>query len=321
MNMSETVLFVDDEENILNALSRVFVDMELDSIFCSSPLKAVEICTGRQVALVVSDNMMPEMYGVELLAKVKEISPLTTRILMTAYADLSTALQAINSGEVFRFIVKPWQEDDLLRSVSEGVARHRIMASLYREDEAVLRSLAQTIELKDLYTRGHCDRVANHALAIADLMGLDDSNKRAIRHGSWLHDCGKIGVPEAILNSTERLTTQEFDTMRHHPEWGALVAEQAMLPGMVINIIRHHHENFDGSGYPDGKAGEAIPVEARIVAVADVFDALTSNRSYRSALQYDEACSILSDLKGTRLDPLLVELFIESLKMSRTPAP
>lgn len=311
--MSETILFVDDEQNILHALQRVFVDSNLQILTTSNPLQAIDICRSRQVAVVVSDNMMPEMRGVELLAELKKVSPQTVKILMTAYADLPTALQAINSGEVYRFIVKPWQEQELVQAISESIARSRILAALERENEAILRSLAQTIELKDLYTRGHCERVADYALTIAGKLDLPEPLSREIRHGSWLHDCGKIGVPETILNSSGKLSDQEFATIRLHPDWGASVAEQASLPVTVVNIIRFHHERYDGNGYPLGLQGEDIPLEARIVAVADVFDALTTDRPYKQAFTFEQARKILTELKGTSLDPCLVELFLTTI--------
>lgn len=309
--MSETVLFVDDEENILNSLRRVFADSNLNARFLANPLEALNLCRHEPVALVVSDNMMPQMQGVEFLHQLKEFAPDTVKILMTAYADLATALQAINGGEVFRFIVKPWQEDELLRAVGEGVARYRVLRSMKREDEAVLKSLAQTIELKDHYTRGHCDRVAGYALMIADRLDLNEELCRDIRHGSWLHDCGKIGVPEAILNGSGKLDEKEFSTIRMHPEWGAEVAEQAKLSSTVINIIRHHHERFDGSGYPAGLEGELIPLEARIVAVADIYDALTTDRPYHRACDNRSARGIIASMSGSSLDPQLVKLFME----------
>ncbi|HEX9022811.1 MAG TPA: HD domain-containing phosphohydrolase, partial [Geobacteraceae bacterium] len=128
--------------------------------------------------------------------------------------------------------------------------------------------------------------------------------------GSWLHDCGKIGVPEAILNSPNSLSDTEWETIRKHPAWGADVARQARLPQSVVNIIMFHHERWDGGGYPSGAAGNEIPLEARIVTVADVFDAMTSDRPYRKALPRDKARTILASLAGKMLDPQLTELFL-----------
>lgn len=311
--MSESILFVDDEQHVLNALQRVFSESGLEAFSTRSPIDALELCRSKKFAVIVSDNMMPEMKGIELLTRIKEESPETVKCLLTAHADLDTALQAINSGEVFRFIVKPWRNEELYQAVSEGIARFRIWDALRQHKESVLHSLTETIELKDHYTRGHCNRVADHALRICELLKLPSTTSREIFYGSWLHDCGKIGVPEAILNSTGMLSEQEMIVVRKHPEWGANVAQQANLSPTLINIIRHHHERFDGTGYPFGLKGVSIPLEARIVAVADVFDALTTDRPYKPAMSLAKAHKLMGDMRGNHLEGRLVDLFFQTL--------
>ncbi|MEK7365939.1 MAG: HD domain-containing phosphohydrolase, partial [Candidatus Deferrimicrobiota bacterium] len=278
--MDDAVLLVDDEANILNALARLFLDRDVRVLRAGNGEEALGIVRREPVAVVVSDNLMPGMRGVELLSRVRDQSPDTARVLLTGYADLSTAIEAINRGEVFRFHVKPWVDEEIVRTVEEGVRRYQLVRSLRDGDEATLRSIAQTIELKDPYTRGHCDRVAAFALKIAEALGLPEGTRRAIKHGSWLHDCGKIGVPEAILNCPGKLSAADFEVVKKHPGWGAEVGRQANLPEEVINIILYHHERFDGRGYPTGAKGTEIPLEARIVAVADVFDAMSTDRPY-----------------------------------------
>jgi putative nucleotidyltransferase with HDIG domain len=306
-----SVLFVDDEEKILHAVERVFLGSDLHIRCIGTPGEALALMESEEVAVVVSDQQMPEMSGSELLDRVRERSPQTVRILMTGYADLATAVEAINRNEVYRFILKPWDNDELLKAVRSGVARHQTLSALHREDEAILRSLAQTIELKDPYTRGHCDRVAKYAVLIGTALGLAPAMLGDIRYGGWLHDCGKIGVPEAILNFAGKLSNNDFDTVKKHPLWGAEVARQARLSEVVVNIIQYHHEHFDGSGYPYGLAGGRIPLEARIVAVADVYDALTTDRPYRQGSLPAQAMTVLRSLQGTLLDPELVGLFTE----------
>ena len=188
------------------------------------------------------------------------------------------------------------------------------MQSLKKGDEYALYSLAQTIELKDAYTKGHCDRVAKYALAIADVLGLEDTLKEHIRQGSWLHDCGKIGVPEAILNYNGPLSSEQMDIIKKHPCWGADVVRLAHLSETVVNIILYHHEHYDGTGYPVGLKGEDIPLEARIVNVADVFDALTSERPYRGRMAREKAIEILIDNKNTCSDPSITDIFIDLLE-------
>ncbi|MEW6489456.1 MAG: response regulator, partial [Thermodesulfobacteriota bacterium] len=188
------MLFVDDESNILHSLRRLFRHEPLRVLQASSGEEALGLLRDHDVAVLVSDNRMPGMGGIELLARAGGASPDTVKILLTGYADLETALAAINRGEVFRFVTKPWEDGELKRAVAEAVERHRLARALRDADEGKLLSLAQAIELKDAYTRGHCDRVALYALRIVEGLALGDDLKCQIRYGSWLHDCGKIGV-------------------------------------------------------------------------------------------------------------------------------
>lgn len=308
--MAETVLFVDDEEYVLNAVERIFIGSAWRVLRAASAEEALHIFGNEEIAVLVSDNLMPGIKGVELLSRVKSIAPDTVKILMTGHADIPTAIEAINRGEVFRFVEKPWDNAILINTVTEGIERYRLLRSLRINDEAVTRSIAQTIELKDPYTRGHCDRVAEYALLLAKKMGLSGEMEKGIVYGSWLHDCGKIGVSEAILNSPDSLTEKEWIILRQHPAWGAEVARQAELSPVVINIIQSHHERWDGEGYPSGVAGWEIPLEARIVAIADVFDALTSDRPYRKAFTQGESRKIMAGIAGTMLDPEITKLFL-----------
>ena len=310
--MHNAVLVVDDP-NILNSLTPLLRERGVRALRAGNGEEALKIVRKRPVAVVVSDNLMPGIRGVELLSRVRDVSPDTVRVLLTGYADLPTAIEAINRGEVFRFHVKPWVDEEIVHTVEEGVRRYQVVRSLRHGDEATLRSIAQTIELKDPYTRGHCDRVAAFALKIAEGLGLPEETRRAIKHGSWLHDCGKIGVPEAILNCPGRLSAADFDVVKKHPGWGADVGRQANLPEEVINIILYHHERFDGRGYPTGAKGMEIPLEARIVAVADVFDAMSTDRPYAKGYEQAEAIRVMGVLRGASLDPQLVDLFLAGL--------
>ncbi len=307
--MADNVLFVDDEENILNSIKRLFADNDIRILSAANAQEAVKLLKREDVSVIVTDNLMPGMKGLELLSKVKEISPDTVKILMTAHADLATAIDAINNGEVFRFIVKPWENNVFINIVEDGINRYRVAQSLKKADEATLLSLAQTIELKDPYTRGHCDRVAGYAMMIAESLNLSERTKKEIKHGSWLHDCGKIGVPEEILNYNGRLDEKGYEIIKKHPQWGADVARKAQLSKEVINIILYHHERYDGLGYPSGISGNNIPLEARIVSIADVFDALTTDRPYRKGYNMEKTLSIIESMKGNDLDPELVDTF------------
>ncbi|MBI5056599.1 MAG: response regulator [Nitrospirae bacterium] len=308
--MSDTVLFVDDDEYILNSIDRLFAHNGITILRAANANEALDFFSKLEIAVIITDNQMPGMRGTELLAKVKEVSPDTLKILMTAHGDLSIAVDAINKGEVFRFIMKPWDDDALLQTVQESVKRYQIIKSLKRDDESILLSLAQTIELKDAYTRGHCERVAEYALIIADALSLSDNRKKDLLYGSWLHDCGKIGIPESILNKKCPLEHEEFEIIKHHPGWGADVVRQARLSESVVKIILHHHERYDGSGYPAGLKKTDIPLDARIVTVADIFDALTSDRPYRDRYSEEKAINIMQSMKSNILDPEIVDVFL-----------
>jgi len=315
----ETILFVDDDRNYLAYTSGLFQGRGLNILSASSALEALAIVENQAVSVVVSDNEMPGMQGIELLSRIKEVSPHTVKIMMTGSADLSTTLAAINSGEVFRFVLKPWKKAEMLRAVKDGIRRYRVLQSLKREDEFILHSLAQTIELKDASTKGHCDRVATLALMIAERLGISEEIRQEIRYGSWLHDCGKIGVPEAILNAERQLTEEEFAIVMKHPEWGCEVVRKANLSKTVQDIVLYHHERYDGKGYPFMLDGDRIPLEARIVATADICDALTMDRPYRKGFSREEVICTMTRMKGTNLEPKLVKILFELLAESTEP--
>jgi putative two-component system response regulator len=311
--VDNTVLLVGDEANLLNALSHLFLDRDVRVLRAGGAEEALGIVRREPVAVVVSDHLTPGMRGVELLCRVRDLSPDTVRVLLTENADLPAATEAIHRGEVFRALAKPWADEEIVRTVEEGMRRYQVVRSLRDGDDDALRSIAQTIELRDPYTREHCDRVAAFALKIAEGLGLPEETRRAIKLGSWLHDCGKIGVPEAILNYPGKLSAEEFDLVKKHPGWGAEIGRQANLPGEVVNIILCHHERFDGKGYPAGSKGTEIPLEARIVAVADVFDSMSTDRPYAMGYDREEAMRVVGVLRGAAFDPQLVDIFLAGL--------
>lgn len=312
--MNRTVLFVDDEVNVLKAVKRLFLDENVEVVTAESSEAALDFMRSQPVAVIVSDNRMPQMNGIEFLERAKLLVPESIRILMTGYADMQAAIDAINRSEVHRFITKPWDDVALKTIIIEALERYNVITTLRSANEATLLSLAQTIELKDPYTRGHCDRVAHYAVSTAERLGLSEEDRRHIRHGSWLHDCGKIGVPETILNFNGPLSAQQMAVVKNHSIWGAEVARLAKLPDAVVSIILSHHEKFDGTGYPQGLQGDAIPYLARIVANADFYDALASDRPYRKALPRDKALDILIGSSGTYVDPAILAIFVETVR-------
>ncbi len=309
----EIVLQIDDETFVLNSVEPLFADTGMHILKAGNGQEAIEILKRESVAVPVPDSSIPGMKGTDLVQLVKTISPDTVKIMMTAVADLPTTIEAINIGEVFRFVVKPWDAQMLPDSAEKGAACSGLLHALRKGDEAILRFLTRIMELKDPYTRGHCERVAQYALMLAEALELPTEMLEEIRYGSWLHDCGKIGVPETILNFPGKLEQEGFTTVKRHPVWGAEVARQAQLPPTVINIIQHHHEHYDGSGYPVGVAGTDIPLEARIVTIADIYDALTTNRPYRSAYSEGKCLEMMACMRGRIVDPELSDIFFTQL--------
>ncbi len=305
-----TVLFVDDDASVLQAIRQLFSDdAAMRLLVASSGEEALEIVRNEDVWLVVSDNHMPGISGIELLELVRHISPRTGRILMTAHADLKTAIDAINISEAFRFIIKPWDNDEFKSIVYEAVERSEVVRELAHCEVGTISSIAQAIELKDPYTRGHCDRVAEYASTLAMKVGLSNENIVHIKYGGWLHDCGKIGVPKSVLNFPGRLDEAGMKIIHRHSLWGAEVARQAGLPAEVVNMILYHHEKYDGSGYPYGLKGEEITLEARIVTIADVFDSLRTRRPYRAACTSDQVREIMREMTEAFFDPHVMRLF------------
>jgi putative nucleotidyltransferase with HDIG domain len=314
--MPETILVVDDEKDILSSIVRLLIDLDLDILTAGSAREALDILATHKVALIISDHRMPGMTGVEMLTRAKRLAPDTIKILMTAHADLNLVIDAINQAEIFRILLKPWDNDKFVTMVKDAIDRYQVVQSLVNGDEKTLLSLAQTIELKDPYTKGHCERVANFAVGIGSKLKLPKELLKDLRYGGWLHDCGKIGVPEDILNQPGALDDQQMATVRKHPEWGAEVARQANLPKTVVNIILHHHERFDGHGYPHGLKAEDIPLEARVVALADAYDAMTSDRPYSKAFSIEKALTIMTGMAGQAYDPALLGLLQDVVRES-----
>lgn len=305
-----TVLFVDADVSTQHSIQRLFSgDAAMRLLVASSAEEALEIVRKEDVWLVVSESQLPGLSGIELLERLRHITPTTARILMTAHADLKTAIDAINISEAFRFIVKPWDNDELKCTVHEVLERTEVIRELAHCEEGAISSIAQTIELKDPYTRGHCDRVAEYASTLAIKIGLKKENIAFIKYGGWLHDCGKIGVPGAVLNFPGRLDGPSLKIIHRHPLWGAEVARQAGLPADVVNMILYHHEKYDGSGYPYGLKGEEITLEARIVTIADVFDSLRTRRPYRAACTSAQVREIMREMSEAFFDPYLMEQF------------
>ncbi len=337
--MSKTIFVVDDEKMItvtLSALIKVMLKYNVQ-VF-NDPVDALqsEALINNNVDLIISDFMMPGMNGLEFLKKATQISPDTITILLTGYADKENAIKSINEVGLYYYLEKPWDNDRLIKIVSNGLEKKELSDSLQRnymelkeskeeterlygllksdyEQEVdnvrnLVITLANVIEAKDKYTDGHTRRVAGISRFLGEKMGLDESRLRHLEIAGLIHDIGKVGVSEEILNKPGRLTSEEFEAIKKHTLIGENICRPLNSLKMCLDPIRHHHEKLDGSGYPDGISGDELSVESRIIAVADIYDALTSDRPYRTRMPLDEVKALmLEDAGKGKLDITIVD--------------
>ena len=306
----------------MHSLKRLLHQEGYNILTASNGIEGLKKLDAEPVSLVISDQRMPQMSGVDFLRQVKEKSPETIRILLTGYADIKAAIGAINQGEVYRFITKPWNEEEVKYTIHQALDKYNttleLVEALKSASLDTVRVLSEAVELKDPYTRGHCERVAQYALGIAKRLNLPEEETKYLKYASYLHDCGKIGIENQVLNKASKLTDREWDSIKRHTEMGERIVKQVRLLRKLAPLIRSHHEHYDGSGYPDGLAKDQIPIGARIIAVADAYDAMTSDRPYRKALSTEKAIRILSEEKGRQFDPLVVKHFLEFLREEKS---
>ena len=303
------ILLVDDEPLNLKLL-KTLLDPYGYQLFCAeNGEKALKLLNRHDMDLVLLDIMMPGISGFEICQQIK--SRENTRnipvVLVTALDDSEVKIKGIEAG-ADDFISKPPNTVELLARVKSLLKMKKLNNNLARI-ENVLFSMARMVEAKDVYTQGHVDRVSALALAIGRKMELPENDCDALLYGGAFHDIGKIGIPEAILNKPGPLTDAEWDIMKTHPEIGyniCLPLKQNL--GAALDIVRHHHEKLDGTGYPDGLEGKDISMVARIMAVADIYDALTTDRPYRKGMARDQSLAILfEEAENGKLDREIVK--------------
>jgi putative nucleotidyltransferase with HDIG domain len=308
------VLCVDDEPVILQILRRLLDVQGFEAITCNDPVEAVSSFAEGAFDVVITDIHMPGMDGLALMRALREVQPELPVVVVTGHGTVDTAIQALREGAT-GMLVKPFTGEELLGEVRRALssAQMRYEALQYRYLSPVLDSIALTlstaIEARNLETGEHCRELGVLSERMAGVLGLDESQQMTIRIGGYLHDIGKIGIADAILLKPGRLTESEMAEMRRHSEIGAAILEVHDAMSEISQIVRHHHERWDGRGYPDALVGAAIPLGGRIIAVADAFSAMTSDRIYRPALTLDRAWAELRAHAGTQFDPEIVAVF------------
>jgi putative two-component system response regulator len=293
MTTHATVVVADDFDQNVKMLSRLLAGEGYRVRAAANGAKALELIEREPPDLVLSDVDMPVLNGVELCRQLKgdPSTRLIPVVLMTGLSDAESRLAGIEAG-ADDFLAKPLNQHELKVRL-RALLRHKRFTDDLDSAESVILSLALTIEARDAYTSGHCERMAAYAAALGVCLELTDDDIAALHRGGYLHDVGKIAVPDAILLKQGTLTPDEFAVMKTHTVVGAALCGKLRLLKFVRPIVRHHHERLDGSGYPDGLRGGDIPLLAQITGIVDVFDALTTDRPYRSALSVDAACDEL----------------------------
>ncbi|MBK7947474.1 MAG: response regulator [Deltaproteobacteria bacterium] len=350
-----TVLFVDDEVNILKALQRLLRHEPIQVLAASTPADAFDLIDRYEPQVVVSDQRMPQMSGVDFLSSVRDRHGDVVRMMLTGYTDMTIAVEAINKGEIYRLITKPWNDDELKATLRQAFDHYDLKAEIKRLNQVTreqnfklqdmnknleekvrertkqldgknqelrtayiqtIRALAEAIDAKDAYTRGHSERVAVYSSRIARQLSLRKDMIERVYFAGLLHDVGKIGIPDAIITKPDRLDDLEYAEIMRHPEIGAKILEPVEFLRSVVPCVRHHHEWYDGCsrGYPDRLAGDQIPLPSRVIVVADTVEAMTSDRPYRKALPLEAVTRELHKFSGTQFDPVVVQAFLKLLE-------
>ena len=310
------ILVVDDEINNLNLLKRT-LRKKYNVFTAISGLEALEILKENKVDLIISDQRMPEMEGTTFFERSLKISPDSVRILITGYSDVTTLINAINNVKINKYIKKPWSPSDLINIVDAALElyqldkhNHELICDLKELFSGTIKAIMEALDAKDSFTFGRSKRVAYHSLKVGEIMKLSESELSELELAGLLHDIGLIGVPDNILSKPENLTLQEFEVIKKHVILGAEILRDIKQLKHIMPIIKHHHERFDGTGYPDGLKGLEIPIQARIIAVADAYDSMVSHRAYRKSLAHSEAVDRIKQGSGSQFDPDVVEAFV-----------
>ena len=320
--MPATLLLVDDDDFVRVSLEYLLKDHGYRVFSAAGGVEALELLEREPVDLMLTDLRMPEIDGLQLLRQVKARSPNLIVILLTGHSSLDSAIQAMRHG-ASDYLLKPCREEELVQRVEAALTRREMSSHLSRleADMPAIRALVKTIEARDPYTRGHSDRVAHYVAQLARELGLPTEEVQTLWLAGLLHDVGKIGVRDAILYKPGPLTDEEYLRVQEHPLLAAQILEPISSLRKVVPFVLYHHERYEGKGYPEGLAGQAIPLGARILAVVDGFEAMTSDRAYRSAFTREYALETLELGSGTQWDPLIATTWVRLVREGRLVPP
>lgn len=321
------IIAVDDEAGILDSLKVFLNKAGYGFVGITNPLDAIERVKTEHFDLMLLDFIMTPIHGDKVVEEIRKFNKDLYILLLTGHKDLAPPLDTIRRLDIQGYCEKSDKFDQLLLLVESGIKAISQM-NLIREINTELKDaydkiekayletievLRYTVEAKDTYTRGHSDRVSEYSVLLGKKLNLSEQDINTLRVGGLFHDIGKIGVPDSILLKESKLTDDEYSEIKNHPSIGAHILSNATTFQNVIPIVKHHHERYDGSGYPGKLKGEDIPYLARIAAVADAFDAMTSKRTYRDSLPLEIVKQEIEKCKGTQFDPNCADAFLDIL--------
>lgn len=321
------IIACDDENGIIDSLSVFLKRSGYQLTGVTDPYEAIEKVRNEHFDLMLLDFIMTPIHGDKVVEEIRKFNQELYILLLTGHKDLAPPLETIKRLSIQGYCEKSDKFDQLLlliESALRSVEQMKIITKINQElkdknqelENAYLESiqtLRYTVEAKDSYTRGHSDRVADFSVLIGKYLNLSEEDLKILRIGGLFHDIGKIGVPDSILLKEAKLTSEEYSEIKNHPSIGKQILSNASIFKDMIPIVYHHHERFDGTGYPAGLAGENIPLFARIAAVADTFDAMTTKRSYRNALPLDIVRAEIEKCSNTQFDPAITKVFLDIL--------
>lgn len=320
-NTDYKIIAVDDEIGIIDSLSVFIKRAGYDFTGFTNPITAIEKIKNEHFDILILDFIMDNMHGDQVVEKIRKFNTDLYIILLTGHKDLAPPLETMKKLDIQAYCEKGDKFDQLLLLIESGVKSIKQLNTIKdinsRLEAAYIESietLKSTVEAKDPYTRGHSDRVSAYSVLIGEKLNLKNSEIESLRIGGLFHDIGKIGIPDSILLKPGKLTDEEYNKIKEHPTIGANIISKISTFSHLIPIIKYHHERFDGKGYPDKLSSNNIPYLARITAIADTFDAMTSRRPYRDALVMQAVKDEIKKCGGTQFDPNLVPIFLEILE-------
>lgn len=319
------IIVVDDEQGIVDSLSIFLKRSGYDFTGLTNPLEAIERVRNEHFDMMILDFMMGPIHGDEVVEEIRKFNKDLYILLLTGHKDLAPPLETIKRLEIQGYCEKSDKFDQLLLLIESGIKSieqmntiKTINKQLHDKNEELERAyldtigiLRQTVEAKDPYTRGHSDRVSEYSVLIGKKLGLDEKTLHILKIGGLFHDIGKIGIPDSILLKESKLSDEEYSQIKNHPMIGVHMLGDAAIFTDILPIVKHHHERYDGRGYPSQLVGDDIPYVARIAAVADTFDAMTSKRSYRDSLPIDVVRAEIERCSGTQFDPNIAKVFLD----------